>query len=113
MATITPVASSSNAPLSYQAATASDSLTATAQRVTLMVVNGSGASINVTLAGQNPCNYGATHNVVVAVPAGATEPIAVVGGSTAAAMAGVVSAAGTVTVTYSSITSVTVAATTN
>jgi hypothetical protein len=109
MATITPVSASASAPLTYQAATASDSLIATAQRLTLMVNNASGGSINVTLAGVVPCNYGTTHNVVVAVAAGTTEPIQVAGPGVPPAMPGVISA-GTATVTYSSTTSVTVAA---
>jgi hypothetical protein len=112
MATITPIAASSNTALSYQSATASDSLIATAQRVTLMVVNGSGSTVTLTFAGSIPCSYGSTHNVTQTVAAGATVPIQIVGAGASPAMTGTVSATGTVTITYSSTTSVTVAAVT-
>ena len=41
----------------------------------LKVINGSGASINVTIVASNPCNQGFTHDLVVAVAAGATKYI--------------------------------------
>lgn len=36
----------------------------------LVVLNGSGAPINVTLVAARPCNQGVSHDKVVAVPAG-------------------------------------------
>lgn len=41
----------------------------------IRVKNGSGASINVTLQAQKPCNQGVLHDTVVAVAAGADEAI--------------------------------------
>ena len=108
MATITPVAGSSNTVLTPQAATSSDTLAmGTNQRCILQIINGSGGSINVTLAGTNTCNFGSTHNLVVACAVG-TTPIEISG----TLLQQVVSATGNVTVTYSATTSITVAAVT-
>lgn len=43
--------------------------------VSLVVVNASGGSITVTITGKTPCNQGTLHDLVVAVPAGATKVI--------------------------------------
>ena len=67
----------------------------------LHVINGSGGSINVTVAATAPCNHGTTHNVVVAVPAGQQRRI----GPFPTSRFG-----DNVVVTYSAVTTVTVAA---
>jgi len=70
----------------------------------LQVKNGSGGAITVTIAGNVPCNQGFTHNVAVSVAAGASEEI----GPLPASRFGDVN--GLVTITYSAVASLTVAA---
>lgn len=70
----------------------------------LRVKNGSGSSINVTIAGNVTCSQGFAHPVVVPVAAGADETI----GPLPAARFG--DSTGTVNITYSAVTTVTVAA---
>lgn len=70
----------------------------------LDVKNGSGASINVTIAGNVPCNQGFNHALVVAVPAAGEERI----GPLKASIYG--DSTGTCQITYSASASVTVAA---
>lgn len=69
----------------------------------LFVKNGSASSINVTVASPQLCSHGGTHPVVVAVPAGAEIMI----GDFDPARFN--DATGNVTVTYSAVTTVTVA----
>lgn len=71
----------------------------------LRVKNGGGSPINVTVAGQGVCNQGFTHDLVVAVAAGAEEDIGPIGPARFAR-----SSDGQAAVTYSGVTSVTVAA---
>jgi hypothetical protein len=106
MATITPTSIASNAAVTFQAATASDSLAGgTAQRVTLLVTNAAGSPITVTLAGVQACSLGATHNATLSVTNGTTAEFSV--------PAYCRDSSGNTTVTYSSTTSITVAAVTN
>ena len=103
MATITPVSASAagNAVTFAAASVGGDSLVVNSNRVTLVVRN-AGSSITVTLAGSIPCSQGFTHNVAVTCPVGDTDiliPPQVISAST-----------GNVGITYSSVTSVTVAA---
>lgn len=69
------------------------------------VVNGSGSSIDVTVNSQTPSNYGTDEDLVVAVAAGATDRIGPLPANRFAA-----SADGLVAWTYSSATTITVAA---
>lgn len=105
MATLTPVASTATgATIAYaSAAGGGDSVTVGSNAVTLRVRNGSGSSINVTLTAATACNQGTLHDVVVAVAAGAEKAILI--------PARCVATNGTCAVTYSSATTVTVAAT--
>jgi hypothetical protein len=70
----------------------------------LEIVNGGVGSITATIASQNPCSQGATHNTTITIPAGETrragpfDPARYNDGS------------GNVQVTYSGVTSVTVRA---
>jgi hypothetical protein len=70
-------------------------------KTVLEVTNGSGGSINVTVDSTRPCSYGADHNVVVAVPAAGSRRI----GPFPVARFG-----DPVSVAYSDVTTVTVAA---
>lgn len=70
----------------------------------LHVKNGGVASINVTVDSVRPCDQGSDHDLVVAVAAGAEKLIPV---QDAARFA---NTSGLATVTYSAVTSVTVAA---
>lgn len=89
--------------VTYAAAAAGgDQFPAAANRE-LRVKNGSGAGINVTIASQKPCNQGSTHNVVVAVAAGAEVAIGPLDPNRFADTNGFVQ------VTYSAAASVTVA----
>jgi hypothetical protein len=106
MATITPVATSTaGAVLPYAAASGGGDTLAcglTAAEVVLNVRNG-GSSITVTLAGAVPCSQGSLHNKVFTVAAGDEEiviPAQCINPTN-----------GNVAITYSSVTSVTVAAT--
>lgn len=105
MATITPTASvAAGATVGYtSAAGGGDTLVVGSRTVTFLVRNGGGAPINVTFAGSVACSQGSTHDVVVACPVGDTKilvPAQAVNVDT-----------GNVAVTYSAVTSVTVAAT--
>lgn len=109
MATITP--QSSSGTITYTAASAGGDTVALGSATNaprILVRNGGGSSINVTLTAVNPCSAGVLHNQVVACPVGDTAivPNAFVidtGNPTAANK-------GNVAVTYSATTSVTVAA---
>lgn len=70
----------------------------------LRVKNGSGGSITVTIASPTPCNFGFVHNVAVAVAAGADVTI----GPLILSRFG--DATGLAQITYSAVTSITVAA---
>lgn len=70
----------------------------------LDVKNASGGSINVTIAGNVPCSQGFNHATVVAVAAGAETRI----GPLPASRYG--DSTGTVNITYSAVTTVTVGA---
>lgn len=70
-------------------------------REVFVVNNGSGGSINVTVDSKTPCNQGADHDLVVAVGAGVQKMI----GPFDPARYG-----SQVDITYSAVTSVTVAA---
>ena len=104
MATISPVAlSSAGAAVTFAAASAGGDTVATGNnRATLIVRNASGSSINVTLTGVVNCSQGFTHNVVVACAAGQDTEILL--------PAQAYNTNGNVGVTYSSTTSITVAA---
>lgn len=73
-------------------------------RTYLKVINGSASSINVTVRAQNPCNQGFTHDLVVAVAAGATKYIGTLNPNQFN------DANGDVLVTCSAVASVTIAA---
>ena len=102
MATITAQASTADAALTYSAAASGgDSIAgASAQRTTLFVRN-AGSSITLTLTAVNACNQGFLHNVAVTCAVGDTE---------IALPSNCQTTAGAYGVTYSSVTSVTVAA---
>jgi hypothetical protein len=102
MANITAQAASANAALTYAAAAGGgDTIVGgSAQRTTLFVRN-AGSSIAATLAAVNACSQGFLHNVVVTCAVGDTE---------IALPANCETAAGNYGVTYSGVTSVTVAA---
>lgn len=68
----------------------------------LIVRNGGGSSINVTLTGVRNCSAGFTHNTVVACAVGDTD-IVVPGDC-------INPATGVITIAYSAVTSVTIAA---
>lgn len=107
MATLNPVATTTaGAPVVMVAATSGgDTIAAglTGAKTTFVVANGSGSSITVTLAGAVNCSQGALHNVPYTVAAGATEYIVVPGTC-------INQSTGGVAVTYSAVTTVTVAA---
>lgn len=86
----------------YDAVTASDTFLNDG-RTFLVVKNGGGSAIDVTISDVVPCNYGFTHDLVVSVAAGAEEWIGVL-------PVGRFNDNGYATVTYSDITSVTAAA---
>lgn len=88
----------------YAAAAAGGDKIAPGDDVFLHVKNGGGAAVNVTVASPTLCNQGSTHNLVVAVPAGADRMI---GPFPAQRYAG---PDGLVGVTYSATAGVTVAA---
>lgn len=107
MATITPVSiDTAGEAVTYAAATVGgDSIAAGIGNTNckLLIIN-AGSSITVTLAGAVTCSQGALHNSVFTVAAGNTQihiPAQCINPTT-----------GAVAVTYSSVTSVTVAATT-
>lgn len=102
MATITPQAASTNGALTYAAATSGgDSLAmGTSKRVTFLVRN-AGSTITVTFAGAVTCSQGSLHNVAISCAAGDTEILV---------PAQAITSLNAVGITYSSVTSVTVAA---
>ncbi len=102
MAVITAQAATANAALAYVPATSGGDTIAggPAQRTTLFVRNG-GSSITLTIAAVNACNQGFLHNVVITCAAGDTE---------IALPANCETTAGSYGVTYSGVTSVTIAA---
>lgn len=105
MATITPVsASSAGATITFAAASVGGDSVAvgSAARCSLLVRNASGGSINVTLAGAITCSQGSLHNAVVACAVGDTHILLPAQAITVPAH--------NVGVTYSAVTSVTVAA---
>lgn len=103
MATITPVASSeAGAVVAFAAASSGgDSLVAGVNGECTLHVRNAGSSMTVTLAGAHLCNQGATHNAVITVPVGDKE---------IEIPRHCVDIHGLVAITYSSVTSVTVAA---
>jgi hypothetical protein len=104
MATITPVSlAATGSDLTLAAATSGGDTIAAAKDAILVVDNGNGGSITVTFAGEITCSQGSTHAVAVVVAAGKVRPIPV-------PTATVDAAAGTAAITYSTTTSVTVAA---
>jgi hypothetical protein len=106
MATITPTAAATaGGTVGYASASAGgDSVVVgTRSDVIFLVRNASGGSINVTFAGSLACSQGSTHNVVVACPVGDTKIL--VPPQSVAVDTGIAA------VTYSAVTSVTVAAT--
>ena len=106
MATITPTAAvAAGGSVGYASASVGGDSIVVGSRsdVIFLVRNASGGSINVTFAGSVPCSQGSTHNVVVACAVGDTK-ILVPPQSVAVDT-------GLAAVTYSSATSITVAAT--
>lgn len=70
---VTTIAASGTAqPTPVAAAGGGDQL-AWGNTTRLVVINGSGSSVTVTVAAQIACDQGSLHNIVNAVPAGATE----------------------------------------
>ena len=102
MANITAQAASTDAALTYAAAAGGgDTIVGgSAQRTTLLVKNG-GSTITLTLTAVNACDQGFLHNVAVTCLAGDTEIYLPASCETSAGNFGI---------TYSAVTSVTVAA---
>jgi hypothetical protein len=107
MATISPQTGSGNA-VTYAAASAGGDTVAfgTASRPVILVKNGGGASVTVTLQGAVPCSQGFSHSIAYTVAAGAEVEIL----PPATAIDPASATRGNVYLTYSSATSVTVAA---
>lgn len=107
MATITPVtAATAGAVLTFAAASGGgDSLVmgTHAGHVALIVTNGGGSPITVTLTGVTVCSQGSAHNQVATVGAGVTRAVLVQPNT-------VDPVTGNVAVGYSGVTTVTVAA---
>jgi hypothetical protein len=112
MATITPVSinagGTAGAQLTFAAASVGGDTIAAAAGAKLLVNNASGSSITVTFTGTLVCPWtnGTVHNVPVTVAAGKVETIPVPGQCVDATLL-------SCGVTYSAVTSVTVAAITN
>jgi hypothetical protein len=109
MATLTPLQVNNTANpvlITYAAASGGGDTIATGglTNVILKVRNGSGSAITVTLAGTIACSQGATHNVVVSCAATSDTEIPVPAQCINAVT-------GNVAVTYSAVTTVTVAVT--
>lgn len=110
MANITPtqLTSDGTSVLTFAAATGGGDTVinavpgSTTSGTVLAVNNGGGSSINVTLAGVTACNLGVVHNPIYAVPAGKVAHIPI--------PPQCINASNQVGVTYSGVTSVTVAA---
>jgi hypothetical protein len=106
MATITPTnITTAGQAITFVAASAGGDTIAGAGNPTtqLQVKNGSGSPITVTFTGVVPCSQGATHNSVATIAAGALEYLDVPPQS-------VDPVTGNAAVTYSAVTTVTVAA---
>lgn len=106
MATITPVpASEAGAVISYAAATSGgDSLVAGVNGECTLHIRNGGSSMTLTMAGAHPCSLGFTHDAVFTVAAGDKE---------IEVPRHCVDTHGAVAITYSSVTSLTVAAVTH
>lgn len=105
MATITPTSvDTTGVSISYAAASGGGDSLHNASGATLRVKNGGGGSINVTLAGVKACSQGSTHDKVIAVAAGTEKAIKVPAQC-------VDPDTNFCAVTYSGVTTVTVAAT--
>lgn len=105
MATITPVTvDTTGAAVTYTAASGGGDTIANAAGATLRVKNGGVGSINVTLTGAKACSQGSTHDKVIAVAAAAEKAIKIPSQC-------VHTDTGACAVTYSGVTTVTVAAT--
>lgn len=94
----------SGGQVSYSSANAGGDTVAfgTAQKRTIVVRNGAGASITATLTGVQACNQGFTHNVTYTCAAGADTEIT--------PPANTVDASGNVAIGYSSATTISVGA---
>lgn len=101
----TQAVSPSGTAITYSAASAGGDTCEASADLELRVKNGSGASITVTVASPTPCNQGGTHPLSVAVAAGAEQAIGPLPPQRFANPS-----TGLVNITYSSATSVTVAA---
>lgn len=101
--TVQKVAQSGLAPSFGAAASGGDEF-ANGGRTMLHVKNGGGASITVTITSVKQCDQGSTHNVQVSVPAGGER---VIGPFDPTRFN---NSSGRVAVSYSAVTSVTVAA---
>lgn len=103
MATITPVSGvASGTALTYAAASAGgDTIAVGANPSVSLLVRNAGSSITVTLAGAINCSQGQLHNQVVTCPVGDTDILI---------PAHCVDSNGHCAVTYSGVTSVTIAA---
>lgn len=106
MATITPVAiNTTGEALTFTAATAGgDTINTTNKPTRLHIINGSASPITVTLTGVIPCSQGSTHNAVNTIAASTTEELQIPAHC-------IDPVTGHVAVGYSSVTTVTVAAT--
>lgn len=106
MATLTtqPVIQSGLGP-TYVAANAGGDKVVPGPTTFLHAKNASGGALTVTVASVTPCNQGSTHNLVVSVPAGGDRMIGPITPDRFAAVAD-----GLAAVTYSGVTSLTVAA---
>lgn len=89
---------------SYDAAAAGGDEFVNSGRIFIHVKNGGGASIDVTVDSQTPCNQGVDHNAVVAVPAAGERMIGPFPKDRFN------DTAGKVQIAYSGVTSVTIAA---
>lgn len=101
----TQVPSSTGTEPTYAAATGGGDTMVPHQDAFLHVKNGSGGSITVTVTGQTACNQGSTHDLAVAVPAGEERMIGPVSPQRFQR-----DSDGYAAITYSGVTSLTVAA---
>lgn len=62
-------------PAGMGAAAAGDTIATCTGKETLIVANGSGGSINVTIASHENCDQGNDHDLVIAVAAGVTREL--------------------------------------
>jgi hypothetical protein len=106
MATLTTAAiTAAGTDPAYVAATAGGDKVVPGDTTWLNVRNASGVSVTVTVTAVGLCSQGSTHNSVVVVPAGGDRTIGPITGSRFAAVSD-----GLAAVTYTAVTSVTVAA---